>query len=94
MALACKYCLLTKGLCGSEISSLPQTDEELFQHIEREHHIPVGREGETPDQTMERFRRENPEAGGPDCKCPRCQQEKLRVSSSTSKNGWERPDRA
>jgi len=72
MSKACKYCILTKGLRGSEIASLPQTDEELYQHIEREHHIPVRREGETAEQCMARFKSENPEAGGPNCKCPAC----------------------
>jgi len=72
MARACAYCIATKGLKGSEIASLPQTDEEFYLHIEREHHIPVSREGETEQQTMERFKRDNPQAGGPQCKCPAC----------------------
>ena len=73
MSFACKYCIATRGLIGSEIGSLPQTEEELFDHIEREHHIPVQREGETKEQTLARFHRENPEAGGPNCKCPSCE---------------------
>lgn len=73
MALACKYCILIKGLKGSEISQLPQTEEELMQHIEREHHIPVRRDNETVEEAMARFKRENPDAGGPNCKCPDCQ---------------------
>lgn len=72
MAIACKYCIATKGLRGSEIASLPQTDEEFANHIEREHHVPVEREGETEAETMARFQRENPEAGGPNCRCPAC----------------------
>ena len=80
MAIACTYCILTKGLKGSEISSLPRTEEELFQHIEHEHHIPVQREGETGRQCMDRFKRENPEAGGPDCKCPNCRRERGEIS--------------
>ena len=66
MAIACKWCILTKGLKGSEIGSLPQTEEELYQHIECVHHIPVRRDGETVEV-------ENPEAGGPNCRCPGCQ---------------------
>ena len=73
MAIACKWCILTKGLKGSEIASLPQTEEELCQHIESAHHIPVRREGETVEAARERFQTENPEAGGPNCQCPRCQ---------------------
>jgi len=72
MAIACKYCIATKGLKGTDIKRLPQTDEEFANHVEKEHHIPVRREGETEQQTMERFHRENPEAGGPNCKCPSC----------------------
>jgi len=72
MALACKFCIMTNGLRGSEIGSLPQNEEELVQHIEREHHIPVRRDNETWEQCQERFQRENPEAGGPNCKCPMC----------------------
>ena len=73
MAKACKYCIMTRGLRGSEIANLPQTDEELYGHIEREHHIPVGREGESEEQTKKRFQEQNPEAGGPNCRCPACQ---------------------
>ncbi len=72
MAMACKYCIMTHGLKGSEIANLPQTDEEFHNHIEREHHIPVRRKGETDEQCMARFKLENPEAGGPNCKCPSC----------------------
>ena len=76
MALACKYCILTKGLRGSDISKCPQNEEELAQHIESEHHIPVRRKNETAAECNERFQRENPEAGGENCKCPRCQVER------------------
>ena len=70
--IACKYCIATRGLKGSEIKNLPKTDEELFDHIEREHHIPVRRENETVAQCEARFAREQPDAGAPDCKCPKC----------------------
>src|SRR5215471_8989065 len=33
MAFACRYCILTEGLRGDQISSLPQSEEELFDHI-------------------------------------------------------------
>ncbi len=55
MAYACKICIATKGLRGSEIDSLPQSEEELYDHLEREHNIPVIREGETEEQAMDRF---------------------------------------
>ena len=72
MAFACKYCIMYKGLKGSDVANLPQTEEELYNHIEHEHHIPVRRENENGEQCMARFKLENPEAGGPNCKCPNC----------------------
>ena len=72
MAIACKWCILSKGLKGSEIGSLPQTEEEFARHIEGVHHIPVRRDGETVEVARTRFQRENPEAGGPNCRCPDC----------------------
>lgn len=73
MAIACKFCVMTKGLRGSEISSLPQTDEEFIEHIECDHNIPVRRPGETREQTMKRFYEKYPEAKNPaTCKCPAC----------------------
>ena len=73
MAFACKVCIAEKGLKGSEIPSLPQTEEELIEHIESEHHIPVKREGETEKECKDRFYRKYPEAGDPrTCKCPEC----------------------
>lgn len=68
MALACKICIMKKGLRGSEIASLPQTEEELIEHIEREHHMPVRREGESEQQAKERFLKKYPEAAN----CPEC----------------------
>lgn len=75
MSFACKFCILTRGIRGSEIASLPETEEELLQHIEREHHVPVRRKNETLEECKERFQRENPEAGGPNCKCPDCKRQ-------------------
>lgn len=72
MPIACKYCVATKGLKGSDIGSLPKTDEEFADHMENVHHIPVMRQGETLRECMERFAKEQPEAGGPNCRCPDC----------------------
>jgi len=72
MPIACKYCIATKGLKGSEINGLPQNEEEFMQHVEREHHIPVQRKNETEEQCLARFRQENPGVGGPRCLCPEC----------------------
>lgn len=62
MALACKICIAKKGLRGSEIDSLPQTEEELAEHVEKVHHRPVMREGETEEQAVKRFIEKYPEA--------------------------------
>lgn len=70
----CSYCIATKGLRGADIKNWPSTDDDeaKYRHIESEHHIPVRREGETVQQCQERFAREQPDAGGPNCKCPQC----------------------
>ncbi len=62
MALACKICIATKGLSGSDLAALPQTEEELFVHLEKEHHIVVTREGESIEAATERFLSTYPEA--------------------------------
>lgn len=41
MAIACKLCIATKGLKGGDIGSLPQTNEEMREHLESVHHMPV-----------------------------------------------------
>lgn len=65
MPLACKICIASKGLKGSDVGSLPQTEEELADHIEREHHTVVIRIGETKEQAIRRVLA-NPET------CPKC----------------------
>ncbi|GAI58244.1 unnamed protein product, partial [marine sediment metagenome] len=35
---------------GSEIHSLPQTEEELMEHTDAVHHMPVIRPGETEEE--------------------------------------------
>lgn len=84
MAIGCNYCIMSKGLKGSEVSNLPQTEEEMAQHFEKEHHIPVERENETGEECMERFNRENPDAGGPNCKCPECVHQRMMGSLNES----------
>lgn len=72
--IACKFCIMTKGLKGSDIASLPDEgdDEAIAKHIESEHHIPVRRDDESDEQTEARFKAAYPEASGPNCKCPAC----------------------
>ncbi len=68
MALACEICIATKGLKGSEIGSLPRNEEELIEHLERVHHMPVTMAGETEQQAIDRFLKKYPEAK----ECPEC----------------------
>lgn len=73
----CTYCIATKGLRGSDLQNWPDVKDSDAQaaHIEGEHHIPVRRDHESEHQCVNRFKREQPEAGGPNCKCPSCRQD-------------------
>ncbi len=62
MAIACKICIAENGLKGSEIDKLPKNEEELFEHMEKVHHMPVIQEGETGEQAEKRFIEKYPEA--------------------------------
>ncbi len=63
-------CIATKGLRGSDIGGLPQTEEELAEHMERVHHMIVIRKGETLEQATERCDRLYPER----LRCAECQE--------------------
>lgn len=71
MPIACKYCIATKGL-KLDSPWVFETLEELYNHIEMEHDMPVIREGETREEALARFKAKNPRSGGPDCRCPGC----------------------
>ena len=78
---ACMFCIMEHGLKGSDLASLPETDDELYEHLERVHHIPVQREDETEQQAMERFWTAYPEAHNPaTCKCQVCTLNRLTQS--------------
>ena len=69
MPLACRICIMHKGLLGSEVKSLPKTEEELWDHLESEHHVIVKREGESAEQATARFLKKYPDAVNcEDCK--------------------------
>lgn len=68
MPLACKICIMARGLRGSEIGDLPQNEEELADHMEKIHHMVVSRPGETDEQAQARFLEKHPEARI----CPEC----------------------
>lgn len=70
----CKYCIMESGIKGSELEEKHlETDEDLFDHIESEHHIAVRRENETVKECMKRFYKQYPKAKNREtCKCPEC----------------------
>ena len=65
--IACKYCVFEKGL-NITTSHLFKTQEELNDHLESVHHMPIIREGETEDDAIERFLKKYPVAKD----CPIC----------------------
>lgn len=72
--LACKLCILKNGVEASEMGSLFMTEADFSKHLEKDHHIPIRREGETYAQARRRFLLENPEAYDiKTCKCERCE---------------------
>lgn len=83
MQFACRICVFEKGLRGSEIASLPKTEEELFDHMEREHHIVVRREGETAEQAEARVLAKYPEIQT----CPECGRN--RAAEGTARHGHD-----
>jgi len=68
MAIACKICIMTKGIRGSDEDSLFETQEELNDHLEKVHHMPVQQDGETREECIKRFIEKYPEAKT----CPEC----------------------
>ena len=68
MPIACKLCIMEKGLIGGDIKNLPQTQEEFNDHLESYHHMPVKRPEETDQECWARFLKKYPEAKTcPDC---------------------------
>ena len=78
MPIACKYCVMTKGIRGTGENlvdgkqAMFDTYEELADHIEMEHDIPVQRENETDIECWSRFCVKNKRAGTENCQCPEC----------------------
>lgn len=73
----CKICIEQNGLKAADLRNWPNVDDPGIdawnaEHLERVHHLPVRREGETEEQAQLRFLKAYPEAGGPLCQCPRC----------------------
>lgn len=72
--IICKYCIVEKGIIGSELKKRNFTTvKDLANHIESEHHIPVAGKEETEEECKERFYKIYPEAKNTEtCKCPWC----------------------
>lgn len=77
MAIACRYCITKKGLKGSEIKNLPQTDEEFANHVEETHGILVMREGETEEQTKQRCAKKGIVSDRMKCQCGDCREMRM-----------------
>lgn len=58
---ACTICVATKGLKGSELDSLPKSEDELIDHLERVHHYVVRRHGESDEEAARRCDEAYPE---------------------------------
>jgi hypothetical protein len=61
MPFACKLCIAIKGLRGSDVNSLPKTEDELADHLESEHEIIVRRPDELQEQAITRYYKKFPE---------------------------------
>jgi hypothetical protein len=81
MPLVCNLRIVERGLKIANLDSLPQTEASMIEHLENNHHCPVYRNGETPDQAHERFVREHPEV----LDCKTC----ARENAPWSRANWE-----
>ena len=71
----CRYCVLKYGIKGSELKEKNlETDEDLYNHIEEVHGIPVGREGETEQQTKKRCAAKGIVEDRGKCQCQECKE--------------------
>jgi hypothetical protein len=68
--LTCKICVAEKGFRLSDKELIFETEEELFDHMEKVHLTPVVRDGETEEEAVKRFE-EN-------CQCPECRERRGR----------------
>ena len=80
MSIACKICIMEKGLKGSETNRFFATEEQLFDHLEDEHDLVVRREGETEAEANARVHAKNKRIGTENCRCPECKAKRLTES--------------
>lgn len=67
--MACRYCVLEKGIIAGDFF---KTQEELIEHIEMVHDMPIRGPGESHTDATARVKKKNPRLGGPSCQCPAC----------------------
>ncbi len=87
----CKMCVAQFGFRLDDKSKTFETDEELYEHIENVHGIPVIRENETEQQAEERCARKGIVADRDLCQCEECkilrgENSSIRVSIADGKN--------
>lgn len=71
----CKYCVMKYGIKGSELAENNlETDEDLANHIEEVHGIPVIRKGETEEQTTKRCAEKGIVSDRNKCQCQECKE--------------------
>lgn len=71
----CRYCIMKYGIKGSELSKKHlETDEDLANHIEEVHGIPVIRERETEQQCLDRCAKKGIITDREKCKCQECKE--------------------
>jgi predicted small metal-binding protein len=68
----CKLCVAKFGFKLADKNKTFETDEELYEHIENTHGIPVMREGETSKQAEERCAKKGIVPDRDICQCEEC----------------------
>ena len=70
--MVCKICVSQKGYRLANKESSFGVDNELYDHVENEHGIPVRRDGETRKQAKKRCREKGITNNKDTCQCGDC----------------------
>mgnify|MGYP001583873331 CR=1 FL=1 len=68
----CQRCIVQFGFKLADKNKTFETDEELFEHLEMIHGIPVRREGETEKDCMKRTAKKGLSSDRNKCVCEEC----------------------
>lgn len=74
--ITCKFCVAKHGFKLSDKDRIFQTDEQLYEHLENQHGVPVMRKGETSDQAIARCAKKGIVKDKNKCKCGDCKEER------------------